>query len=104
MRVPTGASTKTTYVDRADLPEIFADALNLTFDGETLRLEFCIDRLDPACLPPAGSPELIRRPMARIVLPLSAATELMNKLNQTMGPQRAARAALATMPTDRKKN
>jgi len=42
-----GQSTTIRYVDRADMAETFADSINgLVFDGQTLRIEFGVTRLD----------------------------------------------------------
>jgi hypothetical protein len=69
------------YVDRPDVSEIFADFVSrIQFDGQTLRFEFCVSRLDDH-KPPAG-PTGKRYPACRLVLSVGAAVDLMNKMQQ----------------------
>jgi hypothetical protein len=69
------------YVDRADMVETFADSVTgLTFDGQTLRIEFGVTRLDNL---QANSPVTGRRyPACRLVLPPTAAVDLINRISQ----------------------
>jgi hypothetical protein len=70
------------YVDRPDCPETFADSVHsVVFDGQTLRVEFGVTRMDEAraSMPTTGR----RYPAARLVLPPAAAVELINKMQQT---------------------
>jgi hypothetical protein len=69
------------YVDRPDCPETFADSITgLAFDGQTLRLEFAVTRVDEV---KANTPVTGRRyPACRLVLPPSAAIDLINKMQQ----------------------
>jgi hypothetical protein len=69
------------YVDRPDVSETFADFVSrIQFDGQTLRLEFCVSRLEDH-KPPA--PVTAKRyPACRLVLSASAAVDLMNKMQQ----------------------
>ena len=55
------------YVDRADMAETFADSVTgLVFDGQTLRIEFGVTRLDDV---KANAPRTARRyPACRLVL------------------------------------
>ena len=70
------------YVDRPELAETFADFVNrIQFDGQTLRFEFCVTRLDDQP-PSGGSPTGTRYPSCRLVLSAGAAIDLMNKMNQ----------------------
>lgn len=64
------------YVDRPDLAETFADkAHRLTFDGRTLRIEFCVER-------PVNEAGAKRAsPVCRLVLDLDGAVDLFNKIN-----------------------
>src|SRR3954454_12055194 len=69
------------YIDRPEVTETFADFVHrIQFDGQTLRLELCVSRLEdqrpPA--PPTGK----RYPACRLVLSTSAAVDLMNKMQQ----------------------
>ncbi len=69
------------YVDRPDCVETFADCITgLTFDGQTLRLEFGISRLDEMKqnMPISGR----RYPVCRLVLPPAAAIDLINRMQQ----------------------
>ena len=70
------------YVDRPELAETFADFVNrIQFDGQTLRFEFCVTRLEDQ---PAGggAPTGTRYPSCGLVLSAGAAIDLMNKMNQ----------------------
>ncbi len=69
------------YVDRADVAETFADSVSgLVFDGQTLRIEFAVTRLDEV---KAGTPITGRRyPACRLVLPPAAAVDLINRMQQ----------------------
>ncbi len=67
------------YVDRPDCLETFADSLiGLVVDGQSLRLEFGVSRLDErkADMPLSGR----RYPVCRLVLAPAAVVELINKL------------------------
>ena len=69
------------YVDRPEVGETFADTVSrIQFDGQTLRLEFCVSRLDEH-KPPATITGK-RYPACRLVLPPAAAIELMNRMQQ----------------------
>jgi hypothetical protein len=74
-------STTIRYVDRSDLVETFADSINgLVFDGQTLRIEFGVTRLDDV---KANAPRTGRRyPACRLVLPPATAVELINRMQQ----------------------
>jgi hypothetical protein len=74
-------STTIRYVDRSDLVETFADSINgLVFDGQTLRIEFGVTRLDDV---KANAPRTSRRyPACRLVLPPATAVELINRMQQ----------------------
>jgi hypothetical protein len=70
------------YVDQPECQETFADSINnVFFDGQTMRIEFGITRMDDL---KQGQPLTGRRyPACRLVLPVSAAIELINKMQQT---------------------
>jgi len=81
---PSGPSERQTtirYLDRADMAETFADSVTgLIFDGQTLRIEFGVTRLDNVS---ANAPITGRRyPACRLVLPPSAAVDLINRMSQ----------------------
>jgi hypothetical protein len=79
---PAGAQTASIrYVDQPDCAETFADSINaLYFDGQSLRIEFGVTRLDEA---KPNTPITGRRyPASRLVLSPLAAVELMNRMQQ----------------------
>jgi len=79
---PAAAQTATIrYVDRPEMAEIFADSVNhVYFDGQSLRLEFGITRLDDV---KPNTPVTGRRyPAQRMVLTPIAAVELINRMQQ----------------------
>lgn len=68
------------YEDRPNLLETFADNVQrMTFDGRTLRIEFCVERPDEA----TGAQQKTARsiPVVRLVLDLDGAVDLFNKIN-----------------------
>ena len=69
------------YVDRPDCMETFADSIvGMLFDGQSLRLEFGVSRLDEK--KPDGPLTGRRYPVCRLVLPPAAAMDLINKMQQ----------------------
>ena len=70
------------YVDQPECQETFADSINsVFFDGQTMRVEFGITRMDEM---KQGQQLSGRRSAAcRLGLPVSAALELINKMQQT---------------------
>ncbi|PWT88010.1 MAG: hypothetical protein C5B56_09515 [Proteobacteria bacterium] len=70
------------YVDRADCMETFADSVNgLAFDGQSLRIEFGVTRLDEV---KPNTPISGRRlPVVHLVLTPATAVELINRMQQT---------------------
>ncbi|MGD0024304.1 MAG: hypothetical protein ABSC37_06695 [Xanthobacteraceae bacterium] len=74
-------SAKIRYLDRPDVEETFADSVTgLIFDGQTLRIEFGVTRLDEV---KANTPITGRRyPACRIVLSPAAAADLINRMQQ----------------------
>jgi hypothetical protein len=69
------------YLDRPDIAETFADSITgLVFDGQTLRIEFGVTRLDEM---KPNTPITGRRyPACRVVLPPAAAVDLINRMQQ----------------------
>lgn len=66
------------YVDRPEVTETFADTVQrIQFDGQTLRIEFSVSRIDDA-KPSTGK----RYPVCRLVLSTSAGIDLMGKMQQ----------------------
>jgi len=69
------------YVDRPEVAEIFADFVQrIQFDGQTLRFEFCVSRMDDQS--PPAAPTGTRYSACRLVLSATAAVDLMNKMQQ----------------------
>ena len=68
------------YVDPPHISEIFADSLErIRFDGQALRLEFCVTRTDePKANQPIGGKKYTA---CRLVLPPNGLIELFDKLN-----------------------
>lgn len=69
------------YEDRADLVETFADNVQrMTFDGRTLRVEFCVARMDDH---DGKSDKRTGRavPVVRLILDLDGAVDMFNKVN-----------------------
>ncbi len=75
--------TQMSHIDLPELPETFADSIHtVVWDGQTLRIEFCVTRFPE--LAPASPAPAKRYPACRLVLTSHAATDLFNRLQQTM--------------------
>ncbi len=86
------------YVDRPDVTETFADAVSTLFDGQSLRIEFAVTRLDEI---KPNSPITGRRyPACRLVLPPAAAIDLINRMQQIGAALTQAGVAKAAPPTE----
>ena len=71
-------------VERHDLEETFADSLGTsTFDGSIVRVELCVQRLDPP--EPSRPPSATLHPVCRLVLPPATVIDLFNQLTQIIG-------------------
>jgi len=82
---PAGAAAGQTatirYIDRPECTETFADSINhVYFDGQSLRIEFGITRLDD--VKPNAPVTGRRHPAQRMVLTPLAAVELINRMQQ----------------------
>jgi len=76
-----GQTTTVRYVDRPDCAETFADSVNnVYFDGQSLRIEFGVTRLDD--VKPNAPVTGRRSPAQRMVLTPMAAVELINRMQQ----------------------
>ena len=65
--VQTQPTRKTQYVDRPEMTETFADSIRTTtFDGQTLRLEFCVTRAGEQKAP--GPQVAFQYPVCRLVM------------------------------------
>lgn len=81
------------YDARPELMETFADkAQRLTFDGRTLRIEFCVER-------PEGETGKVATPVCRLVLDLDGAVDLFNKIN-TIQAALESRGVIKTQRAD----
>lgn len=70
-----------TYENDPAIAEVFADMMGqVYFDGQSMRLEFVVSRLDATARQDAPTGK--RRTSARIVLTPGGAVDLMNRLNQ----------------------
>ncbi len=80
---PQSHSLQIRFVDRPEISETFADSTRtFTFDGHTMRIEFCTIRMDEP--KPPNSPTGRQYPVCRLVLTPNAAVDLFNKLKQIM--------------------
>jgi hypothetical protein len=94
----TKAAPQLRYVDRPDCTETFADSINnVSFDGQTMRIEFGVTRLDEIKKdqPIAGR----RYPACRLVLTPAAAMDLINRMQQTAAALQQAGVVKANTPT-----
>lgn len=75
---------KIQHIDLPQVTETFADTVNtIVFDGQSLRLEFCVTRMqepESADAAPQGK----RYTACRVVLPPAAAAQLSGRLAQTL--------------------
>ena len=85
------------YVDRPECQETFADSIaQVMFDGQSLRIEFCVTRLDD--VKPNTQMTGRRLPAARMVLTPMAAVELINRLQQVAAAMTQAGMLKANPP------
>jgi len=69
---------QTRFVDRPEVCETFADSIRaISFDGQTLRMEFCVSRMDEP-KPPTSR----QYPACRLVLTPKAGLDLFNQLQR----------------------
>jgi hypothetical protein len=69
------------FIDRPDVTESYADSIHsLYFDGQSLKLTFCVTRMNEPRQDKQASGK--RYPSCRLVLSVSAAVELMNRMRQ----------------------
>ena len=92
------------YIDRPECTETFADSINnVYFDGQSLRVEFGITRLDD--VKPNTQVTGRRYPAQRMVLTPGAAVELINRMQQVgvaltqAGVLKATPKPTTTVPT-----
>ena len=67
------------YVPNESIPETFADSVReLSFDGQTMRIELCTTRVDPL------QATQKQYPVCRLVLTPNCGIDLFNKLQQIL--------------------
>jgi hypothetical protein len=77
---PERDGPKLVYVDRPEITETFADGLEtVVFDGMSVRMEFVVNRLDPANSHVAATGRKVTA--ARLVLPIAGVMNLASQLN-----------------------
>lgn len=75
-------SNKAAYVPDATLRESFSDRVtSVGFDGANIRFELAVTRV----VQDAGARESTMHPVTRVVMPLNAINELMQKLGGALG-------------------
>jgi hypothetical protein len=80
---PQSHGLQVRFVDRPEVSETFADSFRaVTFDGQTMRMEFCAIRMDEP--KPPNPPTGRQYPVCRLVLTPNAAVDLFNNLQQIM--------------------
>lgn len=80
---PQSHGLQVQFVDSPEVSETFADSSRaVTFDGQTMRIEFCTIRMDEP--KPPNPPTGRQYPVCRLVLTPNAAVDLFNKLQQVM--------------------
>jgi hypothetical protein len=83
---------KLRYQDIPDLPETFVDSIGQwIFDGQMLRIEFTVTRLDPTASGPPVTGRML--PAARLVLTPACAIQLIRQSQQLMAALEKAAAA-----------
>jgi len=81
MSTQTGPRVR--FADRPEITETFVDSIRaIGFDGQTMRLEFCVTRMEHA--QPPNPPSGCQYPACRLVLTPNAAIDLYNKLQRIM--------------------
>ena len=86
------------FIDRPDVSETFADSIHgLSFDGQTMRIEFCSIRIDP--FNPPEAPAGRQYPVCRMVLTPNAGIELYNRLQQIIKALEKSGAVHRAPPT-----
>ena len=69
------------FIDNPAITETFADSVHaFSFDGQTMRIEFCTTRLDEP--KPQNPRTATRHPICRLVLTPTATLDLFNKLQK----------------------
>lgn len=77
----TRGAPKVDYIDRPDLAETFSDSIqSVTFDGQSLRINFCVTRLNE--MRPDQAATAKRYPACRLVLSPLAAIDLINQMQR----------------------
>ena len=86
------------FVDRPDVTETFTDSIrSIGFDGQTMRLEFCVTRMEH--VQPPNPPSGCQYPACRLVLTPNAAIDLFNKLQRLISVLEQSGAIKRNTPT-----
>ncbi len=86
------------FIDRPELSETFSDSIHgLSFDGQTMRIEFCTVRIDPPKSPDVRTGR--QYPVCRMVLTPGAGIELFSRLQQIIQALEKSGALQRTPPT-----
>lgn len=76
----TSIQLKTTYVDRPEIQEVFADSVKMvSFNDNILRVELCVSRMDEP--KPPAAPTSRQYPSARLALTPTATLQLYSNLS-----------------------
>jgi hypothetical protein len=87
-----------TFVDRPEVTETFSDSIRgLSFDGQTMRIDFCTIRMDPPSSPETRTGR--QYPACRMVLTPNAAIDLYGRLQQIIKALEKSGAIQRTPPT-----
>jgi hypothetical protein len=83
-KTQTHSQVKEIYVDNPNILETFSDSINgLMFDGQTMRIEFCVTRFGQP--KPGNPPVTIKTTVSRLVLNQKGFLEFYNQLQNLMG-------------------
>lgn len=99
---PVNQGANVRYIDLPECKETFADTIvGVFFDGQTMRIEFATTRMDEM---KQGQPVTARRyPACRLVLPVNAAIDLINKMQQTAAALQQAGVVRQNAPSPESK-
>lgn len=94
----TQTAPQVRFVDRPEVTETFTDSIrSIGFDGQTMRLEFCVTRMEH--VQPPNPPSGCQYPACRLVLTPNAAIDLFNKLQRIISVLEQSGAIKRNTPT-----
>ncbi len=95
--MPQQKAPQIQFVDRPEVTETFADSIRgVSFDGQTMRIEFCTVRMDPPKPPEARTGQ--QYPACRMVLTPNVAVDLYGRLQQIIQALEKSGALQRTPP------